>query len=66
MKYQAQIERAVGLGMPGEISGVSAFVDPNQDILATSVLVVDLRIVPTGTNRFIKVKLGLFNPAAAQ
>ena len=66
-QYQSRIERAIGLTMGAnqEISNVAAFIDPNQDILATSKLVVDLRITPTGTNRVILVKLGLFNPNAA-
>ena len=66
-QYQAKIERAIGLTMAAnqEISNVEAFIDPNQDILATSKMVVDLRITPTGTNRIILVKLGLFNPNAA-
>ncbi|GAB2586566.1 DUF2586 family protein [Spirosoma areae] len=66
-QYQSKIERAIGLdmGANGEISFVSAFIDPNQDILATSKMVVDLRITPTGTNRIILVKLGLFNPNVA-
>ncbi len=65
--YQAKIERAIGLAMAadGEISGVQAFIDPTQDILATSKLVVDLRVTPTGTTRVIEVKLGLSNPNAA-
>ena len=65
--YQTEIEQAVNLGMKaeGEVSGVQANVDPNQDVLATSKLVVELQVTPTGTNRSILVKLGLFNPANA-
>lgn len=65
--YQGRIERAVDINMTnsGEISGCQAFVDPKQDVLGTSVLNVDLNIVPLGTNRAIKVRLGLKNPAAA-
>ena len=37
-RLQAEIERAVEVGMGEEISGVEAFVDPNQDILSTGVL----------------------------
>ncbi|WP_080058975.1 DUF2586 family protein [Spirosoma aerolatum] len=64
--YQTKIERAITLQMKasGEISGVKAFVDPAQDIIATSMLVIDLRVTPMGTNRAIKVKLGLYNPNA--
>ncbi|RIV21390.1 hypothetical protein DYU11_18465 [Fibrisoma montanum] len=66
-QYQARIERAIDLSMTanGEISGVQAFVDPDQDILGTNTLNVDLRITPTGSNEQIKITLGLFNPQAA-
>jgi hypothetical protein len=65
--YQGRIERAIDINMTnqGEISGCKAFVDPKQDVLATNVLNVDLDIIPLGTNRAIKVRLGLKNPAAA-
>lgn len=65
--YESKIERAIDLEMTakGEISGVQAFVDPNQDILATSTLNVELRITPVGTNRTINVTIGLYNPNAA-
>lgn len=65
-QYQAEIERAVSLsmGVPGEISGVQAFIDPNQDVLATGRIVVDLRVTPTGTNRTLVIRLGLYNPNA--
>lgn len=62
-RYQADIERAVSIGMGEEISGVVAFVDPLQDVLATSTLNVDLRVIPTGTNRTINIKLGFTNPS---
>lgn len=65
--YQAEIERAIVLSMQaaGEISGVRAYIDPAQDILATSHLYIDVRIIPTGTNRAITVRLGLYNPLTA-
>lgn len=63
--YQGRIERAIDVNMTntGEISGCTAFVDPKQDVLGTGVLNVDLNIVPVGTNRAIKVRLGLVNPS---
>lgn len=63
-QYQEKAERAIGLtmGAAGEISFVECFIDPSQDILATSELVIDVRITPTGTNRIITITLGLFNP----
>lgn len=64
--YQGRIEQAIDRTMTeqGEISGVQAYVDPKQDVLGTGILRVDINVVPTSTNRAIKVRLGLVNPAA--
>jgi hypothetical protein len=45
-----------------EVSGINIVVDPNQNILATSELMVEVEITPTGTARTIKVKIGFTNP----
>lgn len=45
-----------------EISSYATFVNPDQNILAESELVVNLEIVPTGTARKIKAKIGFKNP----
>lgn len=45
-----------------EASDTDVFVDPEQDILATSELKVDFAIVPTGTARKFKVTIGFQNP----
>lgn len=45
-----------------EVSGVTVEVNPEQNILSTSQLVVGLAIVPTGTARTIKVNIGFSNP----
>ncbi len=45
-----------------EVSGIDIFVDPNQNILSTSELLVEFEIIPTGTNRKIKVTIGFSNP----
>jgi hypothetical protein len=47
----------------GEISGVNAFVDPDQNIIQAQDLKVDIEIIPTGTAESIKVSLGFNNPA---
>lgn len=63
---QEAVENTISLNMlrNNEISSVSAFVDPAQNILATGRTEVDLDIIPRGTNRTIKVKLGFLNPSA--
>jgi hypothetical protein len=45
-----------------ELSGFEFVIDPNQNILATSQLVTQLALVPTGTARKIIVNLGFINP----
>lgn len=46
----------------GEASEIDVFVDPLQNILADSILKVQIEIVPTGTARRIEVSLGFKNP----
>ena len=41
-----------------EISASEAVVDPDQDILSTSTLVITIRIVPVGIAEFITVNIG--------
>lgn len=47
-----------------EISAVTVFVDPNQNVLSTSKVVVQLSIVPLGVLREIVVNVELTNPGA--
>ena len=42
----------------GELSGYKAEVDPEQNVLATSMVEVVIRNVPTGTMRKVNVKIG--------
>lgn len=42
----------------GEISAFEVLVDPEQDVLTTSVLKIEVKIVPRGTARQIKVTIG--------
>lgn len=42
----------------GEISGYSVAIDPDQNVLSTSVVEVVIRSVPTGTMRKVNVKIG--------
>ena len=42
----------------GELSGGQAIVDPNQNVLSTSKLMVQARLIPRGVARFIDVHIG--------
>jgi len=42
----------------GEISGFKVFINPSQDVLATSQIIVTLKIVPVGVLREIVVNIG--------
>ena len=41
-----------------ELSGYEAFIDPEQNVIATSELEVVVRNVPMGVMRKVKVKIG--------
>lgn len=64
--YEGIIEDAVNLLMSGEISEFSAAIDPNQNVLSTSRLVVNCRIQPKGMLKNIDVNLGFTNPATSR
>lgn len=59
---EGKMEQAVAVTMAGEISGFDAYVDADQNVLATGKLVVNAAIVPFGYSRKIEVILGLTNP----
>lgn len=50
----------------GEISGITAYIDPAQNILEADELKVKLEVVPKGTNRKIIADLGFVNPLINQ
>ncbi len=65
VSWQQIIENAIASNMTsrGELSadddnGVQVFIDPSQDVLATSNIDVELRVRPFGYARYINVKLG--------
>jgi hypothetical protein len=60
----AEIEAIAEAGLQpllqgGEVSGLYVYINPNQNILSTSVLNVDVRIVPIGIARNITVTIGV-------
>lgn len=66
VSWQQIIENAIASNMTagGELSddngdnGVKVFIDPSQDVLATSKINVEIRVRPFGYARYIKVLLG--------
>lgn len=65
--YQKAIEKKIDQEMTNningsEISGVSAYVDPDQNILSTELIEAEVTIVPKGNVGNITVTLGFTNP----
>ncbi len=62
---QAEIENQIELQMIGnrEASNVTALINPNQNVIATSDLDISLGIQPKGYKKMINIDLGLINPA---
>lgn len=63
---QQLVETVINTSMTAnnEISGVSAEVDPNQNVLSTGMVCVKLRLTTVGYKRIIKIDLGFANAAA--
>ena len=63
--FEGKILNAVNNGMAAnsEISSVNVYINPKQNILSTSKLVVSLEIIPVGYTKTITVNLGFSNPA---
>lgn len=47
------------MSQAGEVSALAVYIDPNQNVVSTSKLAVQVRIVPVGVARQIVVSLGL-------
>jgi Protein of unknown function (DUF2586) len=56
--FESIVEQAILNTMGGQISSVKAFVDTNQNVLATNKTVMVLQLKPVGYNSNIEVKLG--------
>ena len=48
--------------MEGEISGFTAYIDSNQDLISTNALKVQAKVVPTALLKEINVDLSFDNP----
>ena len=56
-QFEALVEKAIGEQMEGEISGVKAFVNPEQNVISTSKIQITVLIQPKSYNRRIEVTL---------
>ena len=65
--FQAKVERAIDTQMTAnaEISGVSAFIDPTQDIISTNEIKIRVDIIPVGYARKFTITIGFINPNLA-
>jgi hypothetical protein len=57
---EADIETRINdeMGKRGEISGVNAYINPDDDVISNDSTSITLNVVPTGTNRTINIKVG--------
>lgn len=58
--WQSAVEKEVKEKMTdlGELSNFQCYIDTNQNILQTSAMVVELRLLPVGYSEYITVKIG--------
>src|SRR5690554_133089 len=62
MAMKAKVDKAITEQMPGELSGFTFYIDPAQDVLATSSIDTQLSLIPLGKAREINVDIGFTNP----
>ncbi len=62
---EGTITQQINVGMGDQISGLVVIINPAQNIINTSTLTVQLRIIPKGYTSYIIVDLGLKAPVAA-
>jgi hypothetical protein len=60
---EARITQQINVAMADQISGLSVYINPSQDVINTGTLNVKLRIRPFGYTSFIDIDLGLIAPA---
>lgn len=60
--FEQSIIRSVGSQMANEISGFTAYVNPEQDLITNGTLNIECRIVPTALLKEINVNLSFNNP----
>lgn len=61
---EKQIEQQINVAMAPQISGVSVYINPDQNIINTGTILWKLRIRPKGYKTYINIELGLIAPTA--
>ena len=61
---EQKVERQIGGAMAGQISAVTMYINPAQDILGTNLLSATLKVRPVGYASDIEIELGFENPNA--
>jgi len=61
--YESMLENALNISMSGQISSVTVFIDPKQNILSSGAMNVVVKIIPKGVLSAINVDLSFSNPA---
>jgi hypothetical protein len=65
VSMETTIKKQIQLLMPGQISQLIVNIDPDQNIIESSTLTVQIRIKPLGYPSFINVDLGMAAPTAS-
>ena len=60
---QAKITQQINLAMSDQISGLTVYINPSQDVISSGKLTIRLRVRPFGYTSFIDIDLGLEAPA---
>lgn len=63
--YQGIINQAINTQMAGEISGVGSYCDPDQNVLETDTIEIEINILPKGMARQIVANLAFTTEAVA-
>lgn len=66
VSFQSMLETAINQQMDGQISSVTVYIDPDQNILSTAKMKVECQIVPLGILSAIDVSLEFDNPALSE
>lgn len=61
--FEQSVIRAINTNMANEISGFTAFIDPNQDLITSGTLNIQCKIIPTALLKEINVDLSFNNPS---
>ena len=62
--FQTQVETEIASQMNGEISAVTAFADPSQNVQSTDEVKIEVQVRRRGQGKFFKIELGFETPTA--